>query len=132
VHGDLAAARTALRESTDVYARLGANWDIARADGRLRSVGVRRSRAGKRRPSTGWEALTPTEIKVARLAAEGLSNPEIGGRLFLSRYTVQTHVASILTKLQLHSRVGIAGEVAGHPPGGQAQEQQSPARRSTA
>jgi DNA-binding CsgD family transcriptional regulator/tetratricopeptide (TPR) repeat protein len=132
VHGDLAAARMALREAVDVYTGLGANWDIARADGRLRSAGVRRSRSGKRRPATGWAALTPTEIKVARLVAEGLSNPEVGGRLFLSRYTVQTHVAAILTKLQIHSRVGIAAEVASHPRDGHLDERQAPARRSTA
>lgn len=112
VHGDIASARSALREATDIYGSLGAEWDIMRADTRLRSYGVRRSRAGKRRPATGWAALTPTETKVALLVAEGLSNPEIGARLFLSRYTVQTHVASILTKLRIHSRVGIAAEVA--------------------
>jgi DNA-binding CsgD family transcriptional regulator len=131
-HGDATAARVALREASECYADLGADWDILRADTRLRTYGVRRSRAGKRRPATGWAALTPTEIKVARLVAEGLSNPEIGTRLFLSRNTVQTHVASILAKLQIHSRVGIAAEVARQPGSDQSAVHQPPAARSTA
>ena len=54
--------------------------------------------------------LTPTEMKVAGLVAEGMSNPQIAAHLFLSRRTVQTHVSHILAKLQLHSRTEIARE----------------------
>jgi DNA-binding NarL/FixJ family response regulator len=114
--GDVAAARTALAEAVDIYAGLGAEWDMLRADARLRPYGVRRRRAGTRRPATGWAALTPTETKVAHLVGDGLSNPDIAKRLFLSRRTVQVHVSSILGKLQLRSRVEVAGQIGRHLP----------------
>src|SRR5260370_26686495 len=114
--GDVAAARAALREAVEIYTGLAAEWDILRADARLRPYGVRRRRAGARRPVTGWAALTPTEVKVAYLVGEGLSNPDIGKRLFLSRYTVQVHVSKILAKLQVRSRGEVAAEVAPRPP----------------
>ncbi len=116
--GEVGSARASLGEAVEAYAGLGAEWDILRADTRLRPYGVRRRRPGARRPEIGWEALTPTEVKVAYLVAEGLSNPEIAARLFLSRYTVQVHVARILAKLQVKSRVEVAGLVARHPPQG--------------
>jgi DNA-binding NarL/FixJ family response regulator len=110
--GDLSRARDALREAVQIYAGLGAEWDIVRADARARDQGVRRRRSGTRRPATGWEALTPTEAKVAYLVAEGLSNPEIGTRMFLSWRTVRFHVSAIMNKLGVRSRVEIAREVA--------------------
>ena len=58
----------------------------------------------------GWEALTPTEIRVAGMVAQGMSNPQIAEKLFLSRRTVQTHVSHILAKLELQSRTDIARE----------------------
>jgi DNA-binding NarL/FixJ family response regulator len=69
---------------------------------------VRRRRAGTRRPETGWDALTPTEAKVAAMVGEGMSNPDIAARLFLSRNTVQVHMSKILAKLQAHSRLEVA------------------------
>jgi DNA-binding NarL/FixJ family response regulator/tetratricopeptide (TPR) repeat protein len=113
--GDAAAARAALREAVQIFAGLGAEWDILRADTRVRPYGVRRRRAGTHRPATGWEALTPTEAKVAGLVGEGLSNPDIGKRLFLSRNTVQCHMSKILAKLQVRSRVEVATAVARRP-----------------
>jgi DNA-binding NarL/FixJ family response regulator len=124
---DEAAARPALREAVEHYASLGAEWDILRADTRVLPYGMRWRRSRTRRPETGWAALTPTEAKVAYLVEEGLPNPEIGKRLFLSRYTVQVHVSKILAKLQVRSRVGVAGEV-----GRQPAESRPPAARSTA
>lgn len=53
---------------------------------------------------TGWEALTDTEQNVVRLAATGLTNPEIGERLFISRRTVQSHLAHAFGKLGVNSR----------------------------
>jgi DNA-binding CsgD family transcriptional regulator len=115
--GDLEAARHSLKRAVDVYLRLGADWDIARADARLRSLGVRRGRrAAGRRPTTGWEALTPTELKVAQLITEGRSNPQIAAALFLSPRTVQTHVSHILGKLGMRSRTEVAREAAHHLP----------------
>ena len=67
-------------------------------------------RGAYKRPETGWESLTPSELEVVRLAAEGLTNPEIGQRLFISRRTVQTHLAHAFRKLDLSSRVELAAE----------------------
>jgi DNA-binding CsgD family transcriptional regulator len=73
---------------------------------------------GRRAPTavTGWQALTPTETKIAYLVAAGQSNPDIAAGLWLSRNTVQTHVSHILTKLGARSRVEIAREALQHPP----------------
>jgi DNA-binding CsgD family transcriptional regulator len=111
--GDSGTARDALTEAVALYTRMGAQWDIRRAQTRARRYGVRRGVAGRRRGAGvdgGWSALTPTELRVALLVAEGRSNPEIAAELFLSRRTVQTHVQHILTKLGAHSRVEIARE----------------------
>ncbi|GHE68629.1 LuxR C-terminal-related transcriptional regulator [Streptomyces vinaceus] len=120
-HGDLAAARSALARAVAAYEALGARWDVARADARLRSLGVRRgSRSARRRVANGWEALTPAELKVALLVAQGRSNPEIASALFLSARTVQTHVSHILAKLQVRSRAAVAAQAAARRSGPQA------------
>ncbi|MFE2552787.1 LuxR C-terminal-related transcriptional regulator [Streptomyces sp. NPDC059355] len=120
-HGELAAARSALAHAVAAYEVPGARWDIARADARLRTLGVRRgSRAARRRAASGWEALTPAELKVALLVAQGRSNPEIASALFLSARTVQTHVSHILAKLQVRSRAAVAAQAAARRPGPQA------------
>ncbi|MEU4645404.1 AAA family ATPase [Micromonospora sp. NPDC023814] len=104
-------ARRLLTECTALYETFGAEWDIRRADNRLRAYGVRRGVRGPRgRPTSGWEALTPTERTVAQLIAEGLPTTAIAQRLYLSRRTVQTHVSHILGKLGLQGRVEIARE----------------------
>ncbi|MEU7575356.1 AAA family ATPase [Micromonospora sp. NPDC049240] len=107
--GRLAEARAALEEALDRYADLDARWNSRRAEARLRDIGVRRGRRGtrRRRPVTGWEALTPTEVTVCRLVAAGRSNPEIATELYTSRNTVQTHVSHILAKLGCRSRTEI-------------------------
>ncbi len=106
-------ARLQLDAAQDRYAGLNAAWDVARADARLRAHGIRRGVHGERkRPKAGWAALTDTEQTVATLLAEGLSNPDIGSRMFISRRTVQFHVSNILSKLGLSSRVELAALVA--------------------
>ncbi len=72
---------------------------------------VSRGRGERKRPSTGWASLTPSELQVVRLVAEGLSNPQIGERLFVSRRTVQTHLKHVFAKLRLTSRAELASEV---------------------
>jgi DNA-binding CsgD family transcriptional regulator/tetratricopeptide (TPR) repeat protein len=120
--GDLRAARRAFIAAAGLYHDLGAAWDLRRADARLRRYGIRRtSRAARReRPTRGWAALTPTELKIARLVADGRSNPDIAAELFLSRYTVETHVSHILAKLSARSRAEIIRQGLRHqgPSGG--------------
>lgn len=107
--GEVEPARAALARALELYAAMDAGWDTFRAEARLRRLGVRRGRQGPRkRPKHGWAALTETEHRVALLVAEGMSNPDIAARLFLSRRTVQSHVSSILAKLGVHSRVELA------------------------
>ena len=57
-----------------------------------------------RRPATGWEALTEAERRVAHLVAQGLANREVAERLFLSPYTVETHLKHAFVKLGVASR----------------------------
>lgn len=105
----IAEARAELATATDLYDALEARWDSSRAEQRLRQVGVRRAGPNpRRRPKSGWESLTETERRIAALVAEGNSNPAIAARLFISRRTVQSHVSSILAKLNLSSRVEVA------------------------
>jgi DNA-binding CsgD family transcriptional regulator len=112
--GDTGAARAALTDAVRIYGSLGATRDVRRADARLRVHGVRRGPRGiRRRPTSGWEALTPAEQRVVELVAQGRSNPDIANELFLSRRTVQTHVSNVLTKLNLSSRLEIMREAAG-------------------
>jgi DNA-binding CsgD family transcriptional regulator len=109
--GRVGEARPLFDDALSLYERLGASWDLARAAARLRGLGIRLGRRGPRkRPKSGWDSLTATELTVARLVAEGLSNPEIADRMFISRGTVHTHVSHILAKLGLSSRVGLAAE----------------------
>ncbi len=112
-HGRLPEARQLVSDAAEIYVRLGAVRELARMDGRMRPFGLRRGRRGPRgRPKTGWEALTRSEQHIAALVADGLSNPEIAERLFLSRLTVKAHISHALDKLGLHSRVEIAVEAA--------------------
>ena len=112
-HGDVPAARAAYAEAAGIYHGLGAEWDLLRAETRLRPYHIRRS-GTRRRPATGWDALTSTELTVARLVGTGRSNPDIAAELFLSRRTVETHVSHILAKLGARSRIEIAHAVAAH------------------
>jgi DNA-binding CsgD family transcriptional regulator/tetratricopeptide (TPR) repeat protein len=67
-----------------------------------------KGRGSRHRPASGWASLTPVEQQVVRLAAEGLTNPEIGERLFISRRTVQAHLSRIFGKLGVTSRTQLA------------------------
>ena len=75
---------------------------------------VRRTRGARGRPSSGWGSLTPTELEVVKLAAEGCTNPEIGARLFMSRGTVKTHLAHVYAKLGIANRTELATAAAAH------------------
>ena len=67
-----------------------------------------RGRGRRGRPATGWAGLTPTELRVARAVADGLSNPQIAERMFISRRTVASHLTSIFRKLGVSSRAELA------------------------
>ncbi len=105
-------AKRSFEEALDAFEKLDAQLLISRVKETMRSFGIRTGARGKRsRPKTGWEALTDAELRVVELAASGLTNPRIAERLFLSRYTVQTHLKSVFQKLGISSRMELAAEV---------------------
>jgi DNA-binding CsgD family transcriptional regulator len=107
--GDQDRASAVLDLALTAYQRLGAVPDQDRALARARVLGVRRSSRKPHRDAVhGWAALTVAEVRIAALVREGLTNREIGSRLFVSPRTVQTHVSHILQKTGLRSRVEIA------------------------
>ena len=67
-----------------------------------------RGRGERKRPSAGWASLTPTELDVARLVAEGLTNKQIAERLFVAPSTIKVHVSHIFGKLGLSTRSELA------------------------
>ena len=67
------------------------------------------------RPCFGWGSLTPTELRVAAMVAEGLTNPQIALRLGVGRATVKSHLDHVFGKLDVHSRARVAAEHARHP-----------------
>ena len=75
---------------------------------------AQRGRGQRKRPTSGWASLTPTERDVVRLVSEGLTNNDIAARLFISPRTVQTHLTHVYTKLGLTSRVQLVQEAARH------------------
>ena len=110
---DRSLARDAFTRALETYGSLGATADVGRLQAQFRAHGIRRGpRAKHRQKRTGWDSLTPTEVTVAALVEEGLSNPQIAAKLFTSRRTVATHVSHILKKLDVHSRIDIARESA--------------------
>ncbi|HEX4705778.1 MAG TPA: AAA family ATPase [Pseudonocardiaceae bacterium] len=109
--GATSSAKAAFARAVDLYAALGAEWDVARAQALLRPHGIRRGpHATHRQARTGWLSLTQAEATVAALVMAGLSNRQIAERLFLSPRTIATHVSHILAKLQVRSRTDIARE----------------------
>jgi DNA-binding CsgD family transcriptional regulator len=106
-----------INRSKDLVSRI----DAARAHARSRDQIVAAAHGGTVpaiRPAPAETAatieLSARELEVARLVADGLSNPAIASALFISVPTVKTHVSHILAKLGLESRVQLASWVAGH------------------
>jgi predicted ATPase/class 3 adenylate cyclase/DNA-binding NarL/FixJ family response regulator len=99
-----------------VRAALGDNdFESAWAEGSALSTDeaiayAQRGRGERKRPTSGWGSLTPTERDVVRLVSEGLGNKDIATRLFISPRTVQTHLTHVYTKLGLTTRVQLAQE----------------------
>jgi DNA-binding CsgD family transcriptional regulator len=113
--GNADRAGRLLGQALTIYDRLGAARDLARAEAALRQMGIHRGRrVTHSRAQSGWQSLTPSERAVVDLVAEGLSNPQIGQRLFISRRTVQTHLAHVFDKLHVTSRAQLAAEATRH------------------
>ena len=113
--GDPDRARPLLEQALTIYEQLDAGRNLARAEAALRQAGIRRGRRGPRgRPQFGWPSLTPAEQAVASLVADGLTNPQIGDRLYISRRTVQTHLVHVFAKLDIASRAQLAAQVTRH------------------
>jgi DNA-binding CsgD family transcriptional regulator len=93
-------ARGHLRTAHELFAAMGADAFADRAARELQATG---ETARKRSIETADE-LTAQEYQVARLARDGLSNPEIGARLFISPRTVQYHLRKVFGKLDISSR----------------------------
>ncbi len=107
---DVARSRDALGEHA---------FDAARAEGEALAVDeavayASRAQGERKRPSSGWASLTPTELKVVKLVAKGLTNPEVGERLFIGRGTVKTHLAHVFAKLGIATRSELAAEATRH------------------
>jgi DNA-binding CsgD family transcriptional regulator len=99
-------AREQLRTACDMLDAMGMQAFAERARRELRATGetVRRRTVPAARIAGGGEALTAQEAQVARLARDGLSNPEIGARLFISPRTAAYHLSNVFTKLGIGSR----------------------------
>ena len=93
-------ARAQLRTGHDLFAAMGMEAFAERARRELLATG---EKVRKRSPETR-DQLTPQEEQIARLARDGLSNPEIGAQLFISARTVQYHLGKVFTKLGISSR----------------------------
>jgi len=94
-------ARTQLRTAHDMLEAIGMEAFAERARRELRATG---ETARRRTAVPGNQELTAQEAQVARLARDGLTNPQIGTRLFLSPRTVQYHLGNVFTKLDITSR----------------------------
>jgi DNA-binding CsgD family transcriptional regulator len=107
-----ADARAQLRTAHDMFAAIGMEAFAGRARRELRATG---ETARKRTAVAMNEELTAQEAQIARLARDGLSNPEIGARLFISTRTVQYHLGKVFTKLEISSRSQLHRVLPGDP-----------------
>ena len=93
-------AREQLRAAHDTFSRIGAEAFAERARRELLATGE----TARARTVDTRDVLTPQEAQIARLAREGLSNPEIGAQLFISPRTVEYHLRKVFLKLDITSR----------------------------
>jgi DNA-binding CsgD family transcriptional regulator/tetratricopeptide (TPR) repeat protein len=108
-------ARAQLRIAHDMFDTIGMEAFASRAGRELRATGETVHRRTVRAPGT----LTAHEASIARLARDGLTNPEIGAQLFLSARTVEWHLRKIFTKLDIGSRRELRAALARLEPDGQ-------------
>lgn len=110
---DPGLARAEAGAAAESFAQLGARADLDRANGLLRRLGGR-AHPGARRGGI----LTDREVEVLALVAQGMSNPQIADRLFISRKTASHHVSNVLTKLGLQNRAQAAAWASAHDQAG--------------
>jgi len=106
---DAAQVRTAL--GAEAFAAAWAEGTALSADEAV--AYALRGRRTSDRPTTGWESLTSAEKEVVRLVSEGMTNPEVGRRLFISPRTVGHHLTHVFDKLGIRSRGALIKELAG-------------------
>jgi DNA-binding CsgD family transcriptional regulator len=106
-------ARAALRQGASLASLCGAHQLLEVAGGRLRAAGARPRRLGL----VGPESLTPAELRVVRMAAEGLTNQRIADELFVTLKTVEGHLAKAYRKLGVEGRQDLAEALAGQGDG---------------
>jgi DNA-binding CsgD family transcriptional regulator len=97
-------SREPLREGYELAQRCGALALVETARSELRASGIRL----RREVATGADALTPSERRIADMAAAGLSNPEIAQELFLTVKTIEMHLTSVYRKLDIRRRGELA------------------------
>ena len=105
-------ARAHLTAALDTFQRLGAAPWAARAGSELRATGLTIGHLA----GTGPASLTPQQREIATLAAAGLTNKQIGERLYLSPRTVATHLHQVFPKLGVTTRAALRDALAGLPP----------------
>jgi DNA-binding CsgD family transcriptional regulator len=103
--GERSASRDVLRRAHTLASECGATRLANRARDELGRSGARLMRE----PASGVEGLTPSEVRVAELAAEGLTNREVAQALFVSEKTVETHLGRVYRKLGIKSRHALPG-----------------------
>jgi DNA-binding CsgD family transcriptional regulator len=101
-------ARRELRTAHELFCAVGADAFADRAARELQATGE----TARRRTGEPRRELTAQESQVARLARDGLTNTEIGARLFISARTVEYHMHNVLAKLEINSRTKLAGALA--------------------
>jgi DNA-binding CsgD family transcriptional regulator len=114
--GDAARAEEPLREALELADEFGAAPLVAAARRELAAIGRRPRRAAR----SGVDALTPSERRIADLAAAGLSTPQIAHRLVITRKTVESHLGQVYRKLGISRRAELAPLLSEpvSPPGG--------------
>ena len=100
---DKTQAREQLITARNTFDRIGAAPWSRRADQELRATGL----AVPSKDTVGAGSLTPQQLEIAQLAAAGMTNKEIGERLFLSPRTIGTHLYQVFPKLGITSRAAL-------------------------
>jgi DNA-binding CsgD family transcriptional regulator len=93
-------ARQQLNFAYEMFTRMGAQGFAERARRELLATGEK----VRKQPVSSGDVLTPQESQIARMAADGLTNPEIGAQLFISAHTVEWHLRKVFVKLGITSR----------------------------